>query len=148
MNEVRGRGRAAFAAVLLMVGGILNIIYGIAAIGNSSFFAHNTHYLFGSLKTWGWIALILGIGQVVASMSLFAGNAFGRWFGIAFGALVAIDSLLEIPAYPYWSLAIFALSLWIIYGLAIYEEPEPPTAAPGTAGTAGQAERTPASPAT
>jgi hypothetical protein len=148
MNEVRGRGRAAFAAVLLMVGGILNIVYGIAAIGNSSFFVHNTHYVFGSLKTWGWIALILGIGQVVASMSLFAGNAFGRWFGIAFGALVAIDALLEIPAYPLWSLAMFGLSLWIIYGLAIYHEPEPPAAVSGATGTVVEAERTPASPAT
>jgi hypothetical protein len=123
MNEVRGRGRAAFAAVLLMVGGVLNIIYGIAAIGNSSFFVHNTHYVFGNLKTWGWVALILGIGQVVASMSLFTGSAFGRWFGIVFGALVAIDALLEIPAYPLWSLAIFGLSLWVIRGLAIYHEP-------------------------
>jgi hypothetical protein len=125
VTEIRGRGRAAFAAVLLMIGGILNIIYGIAAIGNAHFFVHNAHYVFGDLKTWGWIALILGIGEVVASMSLFAGNPFGRWFGIAFGALVAIQALLEIPAYPLWSIAIFALSLWIVYGLAIYQEPEP-----------------------
>jgi hypothetical protein len=50
-----------FAAVLLMIGGVLNIVYGIAAIGNSSFFVHNTHYVFASLKGWGWITLILGI---------------------------------------------------------------------------------------
>ena len=50
MNEVRGPARAVFAAVLLMVGGVLNIVYGIAAIGNSSFFVHNTHYAFGSLS--------------------------------------------------------------------------------------------------
>lgn len=42
MDRVRGLGRAIFAAVLLMIGGVLNIIYGIAAIGNSSFFVHNT----------------------------------------------------------------------------------------------------------
>ena len=52
MDKVRGIGRAMFAAVLLMIGGVLNIIYGIAAIGNSSFFVHNTHYTFGSLNTW------------------------------------------------------------------------------------------------
>ena len=31
MDGVRGLGRAIFAAILLMVGGVLNIIYGIGA---------------------------------------------------------------------------------------------------------------------
>ena len=117
MDRVRGVGRAIFAAVLLMMGGILNIIYGIAAIGNASFFVHNTHYVFASLRGWGWITLFIGIGEVIASVSLFAGGTFGRYFGIVVGSLAAIGALLEIPAYPLWSLAIFALSLWIIYGL-------------------------------
>ena len=125
MDQVRGLGRAMFAAVLLLIGGVLNIIYGIAAIGNSSFFVHNTKYVFASLKGWGWITLILGILELLASMSLFGGGAYGRWFAITVGALAAIGALLSIPAYPLWSIAIFALSLWIIYGLIIYGEPEP-----------------------
>jgi hypothetical protein len=124
MNEVRGMGRALFAAVLLMVGGVLNIIYGIAAIGNSKFFVHDTHYVFASLKGWGWITLILGILELLASISLFGGGGYGRIFAIIVGALAAIDALLSIPAYPFWSLAVFALSLWIIHGLIIYEAPE------------------------
>ena len=117
MDRVRGTGRAVFAAVLLMLGGILNIIYGIAAIGNASFFVHNTHYVFASLRGWGWITLFIGIGEVIASVSLFGGGTFGRYFGIVVGGLAAIGALLEIPAYPLWSIAVFALSLWIIYGL-------------------------------
>src|SRR5437764_10506967 len=119
MNQVRGLGRAVFAAVLLTVGGVLNVIYGIAAIGNSKFFVHDTHYVFASLKTWGWITLILGILEILASLSLFRGATFGRYFGIAAGSLAAIGALLDIPAYPFWSLAVFGLSLWIIYGLTI-----------------------------
>ncbi len=123
MNEPRGVGRALFAAVFLMMGGVLNIIWGIAAIGNSSFFAHNQHYVFASLKGWGWITLIIGILELGASASLFAGGTFGRIFGIVAGSLAAIAALLEIPAYPFWSLAVFGLCLWIIHGLAIYGEP-------------------------
>jgi hypothetical protein len=134
MDQVRGLGRAMFAAVLLMIGGVLNIIYGIAAIGNSSFFVHNTHYVFASLKGWGWITLILGILEVLASVSLFGGGAYGRWFAIAVGALAALGALLSIPAYPLWSIAIFALSLWIIYGLVIYGEAEPTPASEPSAG--------------
>jgi len=130
MDQVRGLGRAMFAAVLLMIGGVLNIIWGIAAIGNSSFFVHNQHYVFASLKGWGWITLILGILEVLAAISLFGGGAFGRYFAIAIAALAAIAALLSIPAYPFWSIAVFALSLWIIYGLIIYGEPEAELSAP------------------
>jgi len=122
MDQVRGLGRSIFAAVFLMIGGVLNVIWGIAAIGNSKFFTQNAHYVFSSLHTWGWITLILGVIELCAALSLFAGNAFGRWFGIIAASLVAIDALLEIPAYPFWSLAVFALSLWIIHGLVVYGE--------------------------
>lgn len=117
MRELRGPARALLAAVLLMIGGILNIVYGIAAIDNSAFFMGNRHYLFGDLKTWGWVTLIIGVLQILASISLIRGGSFGRYFGIAIGALAAIGALLDIPAYPFWSLAMFGLSLWIIFGL-------------------------------
>ena len=125
MSQPRGAGRMLFAAILLGVGGVLNIVYGIAAIGNSNFFVHNQHYVFANLKSWGWVTLIIGILELCASASLFGGGTFGRWFGIAAGSLAAIVALFSIPAYPLWSIAVFALSLWIIYGLAIYEEDEP-----------------------
>jgi len=124
MDQIRGLGRVVFAATLLMVGGVLNIIYGIAAIGHSRFFTQNGHYLFGSLRTWGWVAVILGVIELLAAMSLYGGGEFGRLFGIFAGSLAAIGALLEIPAYPLWSLAVFAVSLWIIYGLAIYGSDE------------------------
>jgi hypothetical protein len=120
MNEVRGLGRAIFAAVFLMIVGILNVIYGIAAISNSHFFTANAHYVFGDLKTWGWITLILGAFELLAAVSLFGGNAFGRWFAILAASLAAIDALLDIAAYPLLSLAIFALCLWVIYGLVVF----------------------------
>ena len=105
--------------MLLTVGGVLNIIYGIAAIGNSKFFVHDTHYVFASLKSWGWITLIIGILELAAALSLFQGGTYGRYFAIVVGGLAAIGALLEIPAYPFWSLAVFALSLWIIHGRTI-----------------------------
>jgi hypothetical protein len=117
MSNVKGPGRAIFAAVLLMIGGVLNVVYGIAAIGNSSFFVHHTHYLFGSLKTWGWVMLLLGILEILASLSLFGGGDFGRYFGIVMGSLAAVGALLDLPSYPFWSLAVFALSVYIVYGL-------------------------------
>ena len=111
-----------FAGVLLLVAGVLNISWGIAAIGDSTFFTEHGTFIISGLHTWGWISLILGVLEMIAAFSLFAGGEFGRWFGIIIAGLNAIGALLSIPAYPFWSLAIFALAIIIIYKLA--EGPE------------------------
>jgi hypothetical protein len=111
-----------FAGVLLLVAGVLNIIYGIAAIGDSKFFTENATYIISGLNTWGWILLIVGVLELVAAFSLFSGGEFGRWFGIFIASLNAIGALLTIPGRPFWSLAIFALAIVIVYKLA--EGPE------------------------
>ena len=123
-EEGHGYGLVLFASILLVVIACFNLIYGIAAIANSHVFTAHAHYVFGNLKTWGWVTLILGVLEVLASVSLFQGGAFGRFFGIAVASLAAIDALLSIPAYPFWSIALFALALWIIHGLVVYGEPE------------------------
>lgn len=115
-----------FAGVLLLVAGVLNIIYGIAAIGDSKFFSENVTYIISGLHTWGWVHLIVGVLELVAAFSLFSGGEFGRWFGIFVASLNAIGALLALPAYPFWSLAIFALAIIIIYKLA--EGPGPDVA--------------------
>jgi hypothetical protein len=122
MNEETLSGWWVFAGVLLLVAGVLNIIYGIAAIGDSKFFTENGTYIISGLHTWGWVTLILGVLELFAAFSLFSGGNLGRVVGIVVGSLNAIAALLAIPAYPLWSLAIFALSIIIVYKLV--EGPE------------------------
>jgi hypothetical protein len=119
-DETTGEGWLLFAGIILAIVGVLNIIYGIAAIGDSSFFVEDTRYILAGLNTWGWVTLVLGTLQLVACFSVVRGGQFGRWFGITAASLHAITALLSIPAYPFWSLAVFAIDLMIIYGLAVY----------------------------
>jgi hypothetical protein len=122
---MRGVGSALFVGILLMVAGVLNIIYGIAAISDSHFYLEDTHYVFSSLHTWGWITLILGVIELTASFSLFAGNAYGRLIGIAAATFGAIGALLNVGGgHPWWSLGVFAICLICIHGLAVLGEPE------------------------
>lgn len=107
-----------FAGVLLLIAGVLNIIYGIAAIGDSKFFTENVTYIISGLHTWGWITLIIGVLELVAAFSLFSGGEFGRWFGIFIASLNAIAALMTIPGSPFWSLSVFALAIIVIYKLA------------------------------
>ena len=118
--ESRGSGWVAFAATMIFIVGVLNVIYGIAAIDNSSFFVHNTKYILSDLNTWGWVTIIVGAIQMLAAYSIWAGNQFGRWVGITVAGLSAISALMSIPAYPFWSLAIFAVDILVIYGLSAY----------------------------
>lgn len=121
--EDRVTGWWVFAGILLSVAGVLNIIWGIAAIGDAQFFVNDQKYILSNLNTWGWVTLIIGVLQLVAAFSLFSGGGFGRWVGIFAAALAAISALLSIPAYPFWSLCIFALSIIILYELAKAPEP-------------------------
>ncbi len=122
---MRGYGSALFVGILLMIAGILNIIYGIAAVGNANFYANETQYLFSSLHGWGWITIILGVIQLTAAFSLFAGRVYGRVIGIVAATLGAIGALLDVGgAHPWWSLGIFVICLVCIHGLVVLGEPE------------------------
>jgi hypothetical protein len=119
----RGMGRAAFVAILLLIAGVLNVIYGFGAVGNAHFFVGETRYVVGSLHAWGWITVLLGIFEVFAGVSLLKGDTFGRMVGIFAASIGAIVALLAVGgAYPFWSLGIFALCVICIHGLVIYGE--------------------------
>jgi hypothetical protein len=116
----RGSGWVLFAGTLLLLLGTLNFIEGIAAVSNSHFFVANTHYIAGSLNTWGWVVLIIGVAEWLVGVGVFVKNQFARWVGVAILSLNAIVQLLMIPAYPFWSLAIFTLDVLAIFGLVAY----------------------------
>jgi hypothetical protein len=120
---MRGAGRAMFAAILLVIAGTLNVIYGIAAIDGGDFFGEGQLYVFASLSTWGWFTLILGIIQLTGGFSLASGNAYGLVIGITGATLGAIISLMNIAgAHPFWSLGVFAICLIVLHGLVVFGE--------------------------
>ena len=122
---MRGTGRAFFVAFLLLFAGVLNIVYGIAAVSNARFFTA-TQYPFATLHTWGWITIIVGAIQLSGGVSLIGGGAYGRVIGIVAATLGAIESLLSIGGrHPWWALGIFVVCLWVLHGLIVYSEDYP-----------------------
>jgi hypothetical protein len=122
---MRGIGRAMFAAVLLLIAGTLNIVYGIGALDSANIFTNEKRYILTDLNTMGWVLIVLGVIQLTGGFSLFAGNAYGRIIGIIAGSLGAIGALFSIGgANPWWSLAIFFLSVWIVYGITTFGDDE------------------------
>ncbi len=119
-EEDRGYGWVIFAAVLLLLLGTINVIEGIGAINNANFFVHHANYVFGSLKTWGWIVVIIGVLQLVVGCGVLMKNQLSRWTGVVVLCANALAQLLMMPSYPFWSLAIFAIDILAVYGLVAY----------------------------
>ena len=122
---MRGAGRVVFTAVLLMIVGTINIIYGIGALDDANIFVNDTRFILDDLNTLGWVLIILGVVQLTGGFSLIAGNTYGRVIGIIGGSLGAIGALLSIGGnYPWWSLGVFALCVYVVHGLIIFGEDE------------------------
>jgi hypothetical protein len=122
---MRGAGRATFAAVLLMIAGTLNIVYGIGALDSANIFTNDKRYVLDNLNTMGWVLIVLGVIQLTGGFSLMAGKTYGRVIGIVGASLGAIGALLSIGGSdPWWSLAIFALCVYILQGILVLGEDE------------------------
>jgi hypothetical protein len=122
---MRGSGRVGFAATLLLIAGTLNIIYGIGALDDANIFVNDKRFIFSNLNTMGWVLIILGVIQLTGGVSLFAGNTYGRIIGIIGGSLGAIGALLSIGGnYPWWSLGIFVLCIYVLHGIVMFGEDE------------------------
>ena len=118
----KGEGWRIFAAVVLGIAAVMRFFDAIWAFRYHGALPENLeNALFGhSLKTYGWIYLIVAALLVVAAFGLLTGNQFSRWVGIVAGAVMAVSSIWWMPYYPVWSLTYIALGGLVIYALAVY----------------------------
>ena len=105
---------------MLAVVGLLHIVYGIAAIDDSTFFTANAKYVITDLNTWGWVLLGVGAVQFLSAFAIWAGSEWGRWVGIVSAGANAIVQMFFIPAFPLLSVTLFAVDVLVIYGLITY----------------------------
>jgi uncharacterized membrane protein HdeD (DUF308 family) len=118
--EIEGQGWVTFSGIMILIVGVMNVIYGIAAIDNSTFFVQDAKYVLSDLNTWGWLLLVVGAVQVVAAFGIWSRTAWGRWIGIISASCNAILQLLFIPSFPLAALALFSIDVLVIYGLAAW----------------------------
>ena len=117
-----GRGWLMFAAIALGVGGIMRIFDAIWAFRYHGAVPENLeNALFGhSLKTYGWVYLVVGIVLILCAFGVLARSQLSRWIGIFAGAVLSISAIWWMPYYPVWSLTYIAIGILVIYGLAAY----------------------------
>ena len=118
----RGEGWLTFAAVVLGVAGIMRIFDAIWAFRYHGVLPENFEAaIFGhSLKTYGWIYLVVAAVLIVCAVLVLSGSQLARWVGVAAGAIIAISAVWWMPYYPVWSLAYIAIGALVIYALVVY----------------------------
>jgi len=119
--EERGSGWIAFAGIMLILVGAMDIINGLWALDHKNNAPNVSALLYeNKLETWGWIFLIWGIVVVIAGFLVFSRNQFGRWIGIIAASVSLIVNMTWIFAYPIASLSVVFLAALVLYALVVY----------------------------
>ena len=111
-------GGIAFAATMMLMIGIFQVIAGLVAIFDDDFYVVTQNYTFDlDTSAWGWIHLLLGILLLLAAYGLFSGATWAGVLAIVLAVLTAVENFFFIPYYPFWSILIIALAVWVIWSL-------------------------------
>ncbi|MFE7234780.1 DUF7144 family membrane protein [Streptomyces sp. NPDC002405] len=139
-------GLTAFAAVMLMIAGVLDIFRGIMGIAQDDVFVTTRNYVFQyDLTGWGWIHLVLGVLAVIVSIGLFQTAMWARVAGVAIAGLIILANFLSLPYYPVWAVVMIAFSGFIIWALCVLRPEEYPASPTTTASSTSSTSSTPSS---
>jgi hypothetical protein len=111
-------GGVGFAAVMMLMIGVFQIVAGVAAIVEDDFFVVGREYAFDlDVSAWGWLHLIIGVVLVFAGLGLFGGQGWAGVTAIILATLSAVANFFFIPYYPFWAILVIALDVWVIWAL-------------------------------
>jgi hypothetical protein len=114
-------GFTVFAAIMMLMVGVFQALQGLIGIFENEFYVQTRNYLFQfDATTWGWIHLVLGLLVAFAGWGLLSGQTWARVVGIALAVLSATANFLFIPYYPFWSLLLIALDIFVIWAITAH----------------------------
>ncbi|SDK92320.1 hypothetical protein SAMN05216298_2051 [Glycomyces sambucus] len=112
-------GGTTFAACLMVMVGVWQVILGIAAIAEDEVFVTTPNYVLQfDLTQWGWTHLIIGALAAVTGAFIFTGRAWARWTGILLAVLSATAQFFWMPYQPFWAMMVIAIDVFVIWALA------------------------------
>ncbi|WP_327290572.1 DUF7144 family membrane protein [Streptomyces sp. NBC_01198] len=121
-REAWAASGTVFAAILLLVGGVLAVLEGIVGIAKDSVYVitrGGSAYNF-NVTAWGWIHLVLGVIAAFIGMGLLLGVPLARFAGIGIASIQIIANFIFLPYQPVWSVIMIAIDLFVIWSLASY----------------------------
>lgn len=114
-------GWAVFVAAYLAIAGILNLIWGIAALDNKAYFTSGG-LLWSELNTWGWVSIVVGAIQILGSMLVVARRAGGAVIAGCLAFFGIMLNFLSLGAYPVWSVILLVIDALIIWAVTVHSD--------------------------
>jgi hypothetical protein len=121
MDE-NGEGWLYFAGIILIIAGVMRFFDAIWAFSYHGALPENLEgAIFGhSLKTYGWVYLIVAIILFLCGWGVMVRSQAARWIGIIAAAIGCISAIWWMAFYPIWSLTYILLGVLVIYALAAH----------------------------
>jgi hypothetical protein len=111
-------GGVTFAATIMVLVGIFEAIAGLAAIFDDDFYVVTRNYAFDlDVTAYGWLHLIVGVLVAWAGFSLFSRKTWAGVVAITLAVVSAVTNFFFIPYYPFWSILMIALAVWVIWAV-------------------------------
>jgi hypothetical protein len=120
-RESVASGFITFAGVMMIMTGGFQFLVGIVAVVDDDFYVKTRNYVFEFDSTaWGWIHMLLGIVVVLAGFAVLTGQTWGRVVGVILALSSALTNFAFLPYYPFWSMLIIALDVFVIWALVAH----------------------------
>ncbi|MFG3339509.1 hypothetical protein [Glycomyces sp. NPDC048151] len=111
--------RALPGAVLLILGGLVQAVQGIAALATGGYFVAPPDYDFGiSISAWGFVHLAVGVLAIAVGVGVLRASPVARLLGLALAAASLLSNFLWLPIEPLWSIVLIALAALALWSLA------------------------------
>ena len=114
-------GWITFAAIMMIIAGSLNALYGLIAVINDEWVVWtNRASLYLDISQWGWVHLIVGLVVLFSGIGLFSGHFLARTVGVIAVAISLMSNFFFLPAYPLWAIVVITIDVLVIWALTAH----------------------------
>ena len=114
-------GWITFAAIMMIIAGSLNALYGLIAVVNDEWVVWtNRASLYLDISQWGWVHLIVGLVVLFSGIGLFSGNVLARTVGVIAVGISLMSNFFSLPAYPLWAIVVITIDVLVIWALTAH----------------------------
>ncbi|WP_433790679.1 DUF7144 family membrane protein [Actinoplanes sp. CA-252034] len=121
MAEQRSRawaGWIAFAALIMVVTSLINILQGMVALLDDERVAATADgFVLLDLTSWGWALVVFGAIMLTVGGFLLAGANWARLTSVLVIGLHAVAQVVTLGAYPLWSVLMIAFDTLVLFAL-------------------------------
>jgi hypothetical protein len=111
-------GWVTFAAIIVVIAGMFNLLSGIAAITEDDLVKDLNQVLYGiDIEAWGWFWALIGVAQLITAGLLFARNPTGAMLAILGATISATFTIFLIFVAPLWAITVVALDIGVIWAI-------------------------------